>query len=138
MALSRYAPYVASDNDMMVEYFIRGLRVELQNAVILLMCKTIEEAAQRAATLVRSIRTRHAGESGSGSSRLPQQSIGVTKGKAPVGPSSSSFEVEEEVASSSSRAMATGQRWKNLSRVLLGSLYFHQVIDVIIVISRGV
>ncbi|MQL88091.1 hypothetical protein Taro_020642 [Colocasia esculenta] len=29
MAHSRYAPYVVSDNNMMVEYFIRGLRVEL-------------------------------------------------------------------------------------------------------------
>ncbi|MQM17692.1 hypothetical protein Taro_050667, partial [Colocasia esculenta] len=58
MALSRYAPYVVSDNNMMVEYFIRGLRVELQDAIVPLMCKTVEEAAQRAATLERSIRTR--------------------------------------------------------------------------------
>ncbi|MQM20757.1 hypothetical protein Taro_053785 [Colocasia esculenta] len=33
MALSRYAPYVVSDNSMMVEYFIRGLRDQLQNAL---------------------------------------------------------------------------------------------------------
>ncbi|MQL71497.1 hypothetical protein Taro_003831 [Colocasia esculenta] len=57
MALSRYAPNVVSDNAMMVEYFIRGLRTELQNAVISLMCRIVEEAAQRAATLERSIRT---------------------------------------------------------------------------------
>ncbi|MQL86627.1 hypothetical protein Taro_019155 [Colocasia esculenta] len=44
MALSRYVPYVVSDNAMMVEYFIRGLRTELQNAVIPLMCRTVEEA----------------------------------------------------------------------------------------------
>ncbi|MQM17977.1 hypothetical protein Taro_050960 [Colocasia esculenta] len=30
---------------MMVEYFIRGLPAELQDAVIPLMCKTVEEAA---------------------------------------------------------------------------------------------
>ncbi|MQL84248.1 hypothetical protein Taro_016766 [Colocasia esculenta] len=58
MALNRYAPYVVSDNNMMVKYFIRGLRVELQDAIVPLMCKTVEEAAQRAATLERSIRTR--------------------------------------------------------------------------------
>ncbi|MQM00057.1 hypothetical protein Taro_032783, partial [Colocasia esculenta] len=29
MALSRYAPYVVTDNAMMVEYFIRGLRLDL-------------------------------------------------------------------------------------------------------------
>ncbi|MQL70628.1 hypothetical protein Taro_002938 [Colocasia esculenta] len=58
MALSRYAPYVVSDNNMMVEYFIRGLRVELQDAIVPLMCKTVEEAVQRAAMLERSIRTR--------------------------------------------------------------------------------
>ncbi|MQM13602.1 hypothetical protein Taro_046528 [Colocasia esculenta] len=45
MALSRYAPYVVTDNAMMVEYFIRGLRSELQTAVIPLMCRTVEEAA---------------------------------------------------------------------------------------------
>ncbi|MQL97463.1 hypothetical protein Taro_030157 [Colocasia esculenta] len=45
MALSRYAPYVVSDNNMMVEYFIRGLRVELQDAIVPFMCKTVEEAA---------------------------------------------------------------------------------------------
>ncbi|MQM08419.1 hypothetical protein Taro_041274 [Colocasia esculenta] len=91
MALSRYAPYVVSDNNMMVEYFIRGLRVELQDAVVPLMCKTVEEAAQRAATLERSIRTCQVGESGSGSFRLPQQSVGASKGKAPARPSSSGF-----------------------------------------------
>ncbi|MQM18095.1 hypothetical protein Taro_051081 [Colocasia esculenta] len=91
MALSRYAPYVVSDNNMMVEYFIRGLRVELQDAIVPLMCKTVEEAAQRAATLERSIRTRQVGEPGSGSFRLPQQSVGASKGKAPAGPSSSGF-----------------------------------------------
>ncbi|MQL70862.1 hypothetical protein Taro_003187 [Colocasia esculenta] len=69
MALSRYAPYVVSDNNMMVEYFIRGLRVELQDAIVPLMCKTVEEVAQRAATLERSIRTRQAGDSGSGKGR---------------------------------------------------------------------
>ncbi|MQM14228.1 hypothetical protein Taro_047159 [Colocasia esculenta] len=91
MALSRYAPYVVSDNNMMVEYFIRGLRVELQDAIVPLMCKTVEEAAQRAATLERSIRTRQAGESGSGSFRLPQQTVGASKGKVPAGPSTSGF-----------------------------------------------
>ncbi|MQL72960.1 hypothetical protein Taro_005286 [Colocasia esculenta] len=91
MALSRYAPYVVSDNNMMVEYFIRGLRVELHDAIVPLMCKTVEEAAQRAATLERSIRTHQAGELGSGSFRLPQQTVGASKGKAPAGPSSSGF-----------------------------------------------
>ncbi|MQL85598.1 hypothetical protein Taro_018113 [Colocasia esculenta] len=91
MALSRYAPYVVSDNNMMVEYFIRGLRVELQDAIVPLMCKTVEEAAQRAATLERSIQTRQVGELGSGSFRLPQQSVGASKGQAPAGPSSSGF-----------------------------------------------
>ncbi|MQL69331.1 hypothetical protein Taro_001578, partial [Colocasia esculenta] len=91
MALSRYAPYVVSDNNMMVEYFSRGLRVELQNAIVPLMCKTVEEVAQRAATLERSIRTRQVGESDLGSSQLPQQSVGVSKGKAPAGPSPSGF-----------------------------------------------
>ncbi|MQM10885.1 hypothetical protein Taro_043786 [Colocasia esculenta] len=51
----------------------------------------VEEAAQRAATLERSIRTRQTGESDSDSFRLPQQSVGVSKGKAPAGPSSSGF-----------------------------------------------
>ncbi|MQL78724.1 hypothetical protein Taro_011161 [Colocasia esculenta] len=91
MALSRYAPYVVSDNNMMVEYFIRGFRVELQDAIVPLMCKTVEEAAQRVATLERSIRIRQVGESGLGSFRLPQQSVGASKGKAPAGPSSSGF-----------------------------------------------
>ncbi|MQM17765.1 hypothetical protein Taro_050742 [Colocasia esculenta] len=89
MALSRYAPYVVSDNNMMVEYFIRGLRVELQDAIVPLMCKIVEEATQRVATLERSIQTRQVGESGSGSFRLPQQSVGASEGKAPAGPSSS-------------------------------------------------
>ncbi|MQL94713.1 hypothetical protein Taro_027376 [Colocasia esculenta] len=62
MALSRYAPYVVTDNAMMIEYFIRGLRPELQTAVIPLMCRTIEEAAQRAATLERAVRTRQVKE----------------------------------------------------------------------------
>ncbi|MQM23666.1 hypothetical protein Taro_056733 [Colocasia esculenta] len=52
---------------------------------------TVEEAAQRAATLERSIRTRQVGESGSGSFQLPQQSVGASKGKAPARPSSSGF-----------------------------------------------
>ncbi|MQM07953.1 hypothetical protein Taro_040802 [Colocasia esculenta] len=65
--------------------------VELQDAIVPLMCKIVEEAAQRAATLERSIRTRQVGESGSGSFRLPQQSVGASKGKAPAGPSSSGF-----------------------------------------------
>ncbi|MQL73613.1 hypothetical protein Taro_005951, partial [Colocasia esculenta] len=69
----------------------RGLRVELQDVIVPLMCKTVEEAAQRAATLERSIRTRQVGESGSGSFRLPHQSVGASKGKAPAGPSSSGF-----------------------------------------------
>ncbi|MQL88554.1 hypothetical protein Taro_021120 [Colocasia esculenta] len=63
MALSRYAPYVVTDNAMMVEYFIRGLRPELQTAVIPLMCRTVEEAAQIAATLERAVRTRQVSES---------------------------------------------------------------------------
>ncbi|MQL88362.1 hypothetical protein Taro_020912, partial [Colocasia esculenta] len=41
----------------------RILQQELQNAIVPLMCKTVEEAAQRAATLERSIRTRQVGES---------------------------------------------------------------------------
>ncbi|MQL90226.1 hypothetical protein Taro_022817 [Colocasia esculenta] len=79
MALSMYAPYVVTDNAMMVEYFIRGLRPELQTAIIPLMCRTVEEAAQRAATLERAVRTRQVGESGLGSFRLPQQLAGVSK-----------------------------------------------------------
>ncbi|MQM23734.1 hypothetical protein Taro_056802, partial [Colocasia esculenta] len=63
----------------------------VEDAIVPLMCKTVEEAAQRAATLERSIRTRQAGESGSGSLRLPQQTVGASKGKAPAGPSSSGF-----------------------------------------------
>ncbi|MQL72859.1 hypothetical protein Taro_005199 [Colocasia esculenta] len=38
------------------------------DAIVPLMCKTVEEVAQRAATLERSIRTRQVGESGSGES----------------------------------------------------------------------
>ncbi|MQM11086.1 hypothetical protein Taro_043989 [Colocasia esculenta] len=41
------------------------------------LSRTVEEAAQRAATLERAVWTRQVGESGSGSSRLPQQSAGV-------------------------------------------------------------
>ncbi|MQM23898.1 hypothetical protein Taro_056968, partial [Colocasia esculenta] len=63
----------------------------VENAIVPLMCKTVEEVAQRAATLERSIRTRQVGESGSSSFRLPQQSVGASKGKAPAGPSSSGF-----------------------------------------------
>ncbi|MQM05449.1 hypothetical protein Taro_038263 [Colocasia esculenta] len=83
---------IAEEPVMQVEKFLRlGLRVELQDAIVPLMCKTVEEAAQRAATLERSIRTRQVGESGSSSFRLPQQSVGASKGKAPAGPSSSGF-----------------------------------------------
>ncbi|MQL77394.1 hypothetical protein Taro_009817 [Colocasia esculenta] len=63
----------------------------VEDAIVPLMCKIVEEAAQRAATLERSIRTRQVGESGSGSFRLLQQSVGASKGKAPAGPSSSGF-----------------------------------------------
>ncbi|MQL93550.1 hypothetical protein Taro_026200 [Colocasia esculenta] len=56
----------------------------LDDEIVPLICKTVEEAAQRAATLERSIRTRQVGESGSGSFRLPQQSVGASKGKAPT------------------------------------------------------
>ncbi|MQM17502.1 hypothetical protein Taro_050474 [Colocasia esculenta] len=94
IALSRYAPYVVTDNTMMVEYFIRGLRPELQDAVIPLMCRTVEEAAQRAAILERTVRARQgqsqAGGLSSGSFRYPQSSGGVSKRKAPSGASSSS------------------------------------------------
>ncbi|MQL97267.1 hypothetical protein Taro_029955, partial [Colocasia esculenta] len=87
----RYAPYVVTDNTMMVEYFIRGLRPELQDAVAPLMCRTVEEAAQRAAVLERTLQFRQSQSqvSGSGNFRLPQQSQGVSKGKAPSGASSS-------------------------------------------------
>ncbi|MQM06287.1 hypothetical protein Taro_039113 [Colocasia esculenta] len=44
---------------------VEGLREELQNAVIPFMCRSVEEAAQRAATLERSIRARQASGSGS-------------------------------------------------------------------------
>ncbi|MQL68141.1 hypothetical protein Taro_000404 [Colocasia esculenta] len=94
IALSRYAPYVVTDNTMMVEYFIRVLRAELQDAVIPLMCRTVEEAAQRAAILERTVRARQGqsqtGGLGSGSFRHPQPSGGISKGKAPSGASSSS------------------------------------------------
>ncbi|MQL93559.1 hypothetical protein Taro_026209 [Colocasia esculenta] len=81
----------AADKVVLAAYQLRGLRVELQDAIVPLMCKTVEEAAQRAAMLERSIRTRQVGESGSGSFRLPQQLVGASKGKAPIGPSSSGF-----------------------------------------------
>ncbi|MQM05686.1 hypothetical protein Taro_038497, partial [Colocasia esculenta] len=55
MALSRYAPYVVTNNAMMVEYFIRGLRPELQDTVIPLMCALVEEAAQRVVILERTV-----------------------------------------------------------------------------------
>ncbi|MQL87387.1 hypothetical protein Taro_019927 [Colocasia esculenta] len=94
IALSRYAPYVVTDNTMMVEYFIRGLRPELQDAVIPLMCRTVEEAAQRAAILERTVRARQGqsqiGGLGSGSFRHPQPSGGISKGKALSRASSSS------------------------------------------------
>ncbi|MQL69405.1 hypothetical protein Taro_001686 [Colocasia esculenta] len=50
-----YAPYVVTNNAMMVEYFIRGLRPELQDAMISLICGTVEEAAQRAAIFERTM-----------------------------------------------------------------------------------
>ncbi|MQL82334.1 hypothetical protein Taro_014787 [Colocasia esculenta] len=55
------------------------------------LSRTVEEVAQKAATLERAVRTRQVGESGSGSFRLSQQSAGVSKGKASAGPSSSGF-----------------------------------------------
>ncbi|MQM03965.1 hypothetical protein Taro_036755 [Colocasia esculenta] len=55
----------------------QGLRPELQTAVIPLLCRTVEEAAQRAATLERAVRTCLASKAGSGNFRLPQQSAGV-------------------------------------------------------------
>ncbi|MQM14224.1 hypothetical protein Taro_047155, partial [Colocasia esculenta] len=61
-------------NAMMVEYFIRGLRLELQDAVIPLMCKIVEEAAQRAAILERTVQARQSGRTGS--FQLLQQSTG--------------------------------------------------------------
>ncbi|MQM00055.1 hypothetical protein Taro_032784, partial [Colocasia esculenta] len=93
MALSRYAPYVVTDNAMMVVYFIRGLRTELQDAVAPLMCRTVEEAAQRAAVLERTLQTRQSqSQAGSsGSFRLPQQAHGISKGKTPSRASSSGF-----------------------------------------------
>ncbi|MQL99569.1 hypothetical protein Taro_032294 [Colocasia esculenta] len=90
MVLSRYAPYVVTDNTMMVEYFIRGLRPELQDAVIPLMCRTVEEAAQKTAILERTVLARQFGGVGTGSFQLPQQSTGISKGKAPLRASSSS------------------------------------------------
>ncbi|MQL85128.1 hypothetical protein Taro_017640, partial [Colocasia esculenta] len=74
----------------MVEYFIRGLRAELQDAVIPLMCKIVEKVAQQAAILERTVRARQEQSGGSGSFRLPQQSVGISKGKAPYRASSSS------------------------------------------------
>ncbi|MQM23603.1 hypothetical protein Taro_056667 [Colocasia esculenta] len=65
--------------------------VLLAEEPVLQVEKTVEEAEQRAATLERSIWTRQAGESGSGRFRLPQQTVGASKGKAPAGPSSSGF-----------------------------------------------
>ncbi|MQM16170.1 hypothetical protein Taro_049124 [Colocasia esculenta] len=53
-----YAPYVVVDNTMMVEYFIIGLQAELQDGVIPLMCRTVEEVAQRAVILERTVRAR--------------------------------------------------------------------------------
>ncbi|MQM16425.1 hypothetical protein Taro_049378 [Colocasia esculenta] len=75
----------------MVEYFIWGLRSKLQDAVAPLMCRTVEEAAQRAAVLERTLQARQSQSQarGSGSFRLPQQSQGISKGKAPSGASSS-------------------------------------------------
>ncbi|MQL81190.1 hypothetical protein Taro_013653 [Colocasia esculenta] len=63
----------------------------VEDAIVPLMCKTVEEAAQRAATLERSIQICQVGESGSGSFRLSHQSVGASKGKASEGPSSSGF-----------------------------------------------
>ncbi|MQL99414.1 hypothetical protein Taro_032138 [Colocasia esculenta] len=64
MLLSKYALYVVTNDVMMLEYFIRGLRPELQDAMIPLMCETVEAAAQRAAILERTIQSRQSGESG--------------------------------------------------------------------------
>ncbi|MQM12636.1 hypothetical protein Taro_045555 [Colocasia esculenta] len=94
MALSRYAPYVVTDNTRMVEYFIRGLKAELQDAVIPLMCRIVEEAAHRAEILEWIVRARQGqsqtGGLGLGNFRHPQPSGGISKGKAPSGASSSS------------------------------------------------
>ncbi|MQM19860.1 hypothetical protein Taro_052873 [Colocasia esculenta] len=90
MALSRYAPYVVTDNIMMVEYFIRELRPELQDAVIPLMWKTVEEAAQRAVILERTVQDRQSRGVGTVSFWFLQQSTGISKGKVPSGASSSS------------------------------------------------
>ncbi|MQL93933.1 hypothetical protein Taro_026580 [Colocasia esculenta] len=60
-----YAPYVVTNNAMMVEYFIRWLRPELQDAMTPLMCGTVKVAAQRAAILERTIQARQSSRSGS-------------------------------------------------------------------------
>ncbi|MQM13474.1 hypothetical protein Taro_046399 [Colocasia esculenta] len=127
MALSRYAPYVVSDNNMMVEYFIRGLRVELQNAIVPLMCKAVEEAAQRVAMLERSIRTHQMGSQiqvvfGYRSSQWVRVRV---------------KEEDGEVDSNFSKVVV-GQRWRSRSRVQPDNPLFHQGIDVITVISRGI
>ncbi|MQM03763.1 hypothetical protein Taro_036551 [Colocasia esculenta] len=69
-ALSRYAPYVVTDHAIMVEYFIRGLWSELQDAVAPLMCRTVEEAAQRAAMLERTLQARQSQSQVGGSGGL--------------------------------------------------------------------
>ncbi|MQM16503.1 hypothetical protein Taro_049461 [Colocasia esculenta] len=75
VSVDRYAPNVVTNNATMVEYFILGLRPELQDVVIPLLCGTVEKSAQRAAILERTIQTRQSG--GSGSFWLPQQSPGA-------------------------------------------------------------
>ncbi|MQL84765.1 hypothetical protein Taro_017277 [Colocasia esculenta] len=123
IALSRYAPYVVTDNIMMVEYFIRGLRPELQDAVIPLMCRTVEEAAQRAAILERTVRARQ----GQSQSRDSFKEVAVEVG---------SRVFSREVFS---RAAATDRRFqKNHSRVRQGSLQHIQLLDVIIVGSQDI
>ncbi|MQM03741.1 hypothetical protein Taro_036530 [Colocasia esculenta] len=147
MALSRYAPYVVTDNVMMVEYFICGFRPELHTAVIPLMCRTVEEAAQRAATLERAVRTHQVGESGLGSFRLPQQSAGVSKGKASAGPSSSSFGKWGQKLKQAFKGKGRG--WGGRQQVQQGrgkpeveesqhNLSFHQAIGVLTAISGGI
>ncbi|MQL86765.1 hypothetical protein Taro_019303 [Colocasia esculenta] len=128
-----YAPYVVRDNTMMVEYFIRGLRPELQDAVIPLMCKTVEEAAQRVAVLERTVRARQgqsqAGGLGSGSFRLRN--------------SSKEAEVEADIRvfrrEVSNRVMVIDHRFqKNPSRVRQGSHRYLHLSDVIIVDSQDI
>ncbi|MQL95005.1 hypothetical protein Taro_027666, partial [Colocasia esculenta] len=82
-----YAPYVVTDDAMMEEYFIRGLRPELQDVVIPLMCRTVE-TAQRAAILERTVQARQS--CGTYSFQLPQQPLSISKGKAPLGGASTS------------------------------------------------